>query len=256
MKKAVRLLRLLFVPALSLACTLSPVVTPPPTRTPSPTIRLPARTPIAPTATLRPTPTPEPATLAPPTPTLPAPVFTAEVRAERINLRSGPSTLHTVAGTLTKGNHVSVLGKAPGIDWVLVETSQGKTGWLSVKFLLLHGDLNRLEDVAVRSSYFIEGRVMDSKGTPINGVSLAIYQGEGAGQLRTEATSGADGRFYAYLPLGARGAWMVEVTGVSCKSWIMDSGCRYHGRFSSNGKETIEPPLGAPLYFVFEPQSP
>ncbi len=252
--RSVRLLPIVLVLALSLACTLSPMVSPPATQTPTPTIPVPTRTPPPPTATAYRTPTPLPNTPVPPTPTLPQAAFTAEVLGERLNLRVGPSTLHTIIGTVTKGTYVSVIGKAPGDEWVFVESTSGKAGWLSVQFLQLHGSLSSLEDVQVKSSYIIAGQVVDSAGTPVNGVDLAVYQGEGPNQLRTDATSDATGHFYAYLPVGAQGTWTVEVVGVSCQSWIMDTSCRYHGVFSSKGKETIQPPLSEPLYFVFDNQ--
>ncbi len=250
----VRLLPILSVLALSLACSLSPMVSPPATQTATPTIQLPTRTPPPPTATVYNTPSPTPETPVPPTPTLPPPTFTAEALGERVNLRSGPSTLHTIIGMVPKGTHVSVIGKAAGDEWVFAESTDGKTGWLSTSFLQLHGSLSSLEEIPVKASFIVEGQVVDSAGTPINGVVLAVYKGQGPDQLRTDATSNASGRFYAYLPLGADGSWTVEVVGIGCSSWIMDSNCRYHGVFSAHGKETIQPPVSEPLYFVFDNQ--
>ncbi len=254
--RTARLLPIVFVLVLSaFACTLSPMVDPPPTQTPTVTIPAPTRTPPPPTPTVYLTLTPIPATPVPPTPTLPPPAFTAEVLGKRVNLRSGPSILHSITGMVPKGVYVSIIGKTPGDEWVFVRTSEEKTGWLSVKYLLLHGSLSRLPELPVESSELIEGEIIDGNGNGINGVNLAVYQGEGAEMLRVEAASDATGKFYAYLPAGANGKWTVEVVGVSCRSWIMDPDCQYHGAFRSNGNESIQPPLSQPLYFVFDNRS-
>ncbi len=252
-----RLLPAVFVMALSiLACTLSPMVSPPATQTPTATVRLPTLTHLPPTPTIYFSPSPVPDTPEPPSATLPPPAFSAEVLGERLNLREGPSTLDTITGMVPKGVFVSLIGKAPGNEWVFVENTEGKTGWLSIKYLLLHGNLDHLAELPIPASYVVEGQIVDSTGMAINGVDLAIYQGEGSNQQRTDATTDASGKFYAYLPLNAQGSWTVEVVGISCRSWIMDPNCHFHGAFSSKGKEVFQPPLLEPLYFVFENQVP
>ncbi len=255
--RTVRIIPAVLVLALAIfACTLSPMVGPPSTQTPTVTAPLLTRTPPPSTPTVYQTKTSTPGTPIPPTATLPPASLTAEVLGERVNLRDGPSTLHTITGMVPRYVHVSLIGKAPGDEWVFIQTAQGETGWLSTHYLLLHGSMSRLPDIPTGDSYIVAGEVVDGHGNGINGVNLAVYQGEGEDLLRTDAISDASGKFYAYLPVRLGGQWTVEVVGVRCSSWIMDTSCHYHGAFSSNGKESIRPPLSQPLYFVFANQSP
>jgi cell wall-associated NlpC family hydrolase len=58
---------------------------------------------------------------------------TATVTADALNVRSGPSTTHSVIGKLYKGNTVDILQISNG--WCEVKLSNGKTGWASNDFL-------------------------------------------------------------------------------------------------------------------------
>jgi hypothetical protein len=173
------------------------------------------------------------------------------VTGARVNLRFGPSTLTQITGTVYDGNYVQVQAKAPGDEWFFIRTTQGQDGWVSGDFIDLHGRLDAIPVSEPIDYYVIEGDVRDNANTPVNGVVLAVYQ-ESNPQFRTDATTGQNGHFYAYLPNDTSGRWIAEVVGIDCTSWIMGPDCRLTGSFSGGGRENFEPPLSRPLYFVYQ----
>ena len=58
-------------------------------------------------------------------------------------MRSGPSTSHTLIGTVAKGTKCEVLGKSG--DWYQLKTPQGKIGYI-------RGDYLKVESVTVKTA--------------------------------------------------------------------------------------------------------
>ena len=148
--------------------------TPPPaTATHTATARLPSPTAISvptqapptpmptPTRTARPTATPAPtltvATPLPavtptelaPTPTVRAPVEAPAgeegpfilIKADQLNLRTGPSADFPVRGLALQGDTFAVVGRNPDSSWLLVCCFDGAQVWLAAEFGALTGSL-------------------------------------------------------------------------------------------------------------------
>jgi hypothetical protein len=93
--------------------------------------------------------------------------------------------------------------------------------------------------------------VLDQNGNPVNAINVAVYQGTGASERRTDANTDSSGEFYAYLPEEIKARWQVEVVGVGCSSSIVDTECNYEGRFEP-AVVTIElPQIGELVIFTF-----
>ncbi len=136
--------------------------TPTPTRTPKPTftptpksaaVQLPtAGSTKAPAATAGNQSTPVPsaptATPVPPTPT-PIPSPFAVVKAETLNVRSGPTTRHPIVGKVAKGDRLDIIGKNKQGTWWKVKLPNGKTGWVYAELVEASGNLKQ---VAVASA--------------------------------------------------------------------------------------------------------
>ncbi len=97
---------------------------PTPTATDTPT-NTPTSTPVPPTDTS----TPEP-----PTSTLTPTPINATVKAEALNLRTGPGVEYAIVGQLQQGDIIIVIARNLDGDWLEVE-HEGKTGWVSKEYL-------------------------------------------------------------------------------------------------------------------------
>ena len=189
-------------------------------------------------------------TLLPPTPestatATPPNNVEALVNVESINLRDGPGTIFSIIATASKGTLLKILHKAPGDDWVFVQTPQGKSGWASVAFISPQGSIQEVVVKNIDFAYIISGKVMDETGSPIEGINIAVSQ-QGNTSQRTDANSNSNGEFYAYLPYSKTGIWDVSVVGISCTSHIVTPPCEVSGHFSPdfislNLSETISP---------------
>lgn len=152
----------------SLACALTeliarvPTPVPAPTRTPKPTFTAtpvntptpevpPTATPLPPTPTpaVPPTPTPVPPTPtpeAPPTPTplpptpTPQPKPVAVVQGDRVNVRKGPGTAYPLAGQVTEGTRLEIVGKNQAGDWWQVCCVSNQQAWIAGRLVQVEGD--------------------------------------------------------------------------------------------------------------------
>jgi hypothetical protein len=209
----------------------------------------PTSPPPAPTDTpAPPTPTPEPS----PTPTQPYTPIEAQVNVFSLNLRAGPGTLFKSGGYYNVGAKVTVLGKAPGGQWVKVKTFDNKDGWMFADFLDLKDKITEVPVVPVGDAIVIEGKAADVAGNGIRGINVAITQQSGSQTLRVDAISGADGTFYAYLPTTSSGTWSAEIVGVDCSSPIIEGNCKYSGTFDPSGKVTIDLGQLKPILFTYK----
>jgi uncharacterized protein YgiM (DUF1202 family) len=70
-----------------------------------------------------------------------APVTTARVNNESLNMRQGPGAAYELLRTLSRGDEVAVLALNQTKDWVLVKTANGEWGWVSLAYLAVEGSL-------------------------------------------------------------------------------------------------------------------
>jgi uncharacterized protein YraI len=177
----------------------------------------------------------------------------ARVRVEAINLRQGPGTLFPVLANVPKDEWVTVLGKARGDEWLLVESDQGQ-GWLATSFTDLFQNplVISLPTIPFQRGITLQGQVKDTDGKPVAGVVFGVTQGNPPQQPRAEATSLPDGNFYVYLPLSTVGDWRISLVGVDCSSPVMDENCNYSGEFYPPWVD-ITIPHATPLLFTYTP---
>ncbi len=93
----------------------------------------------------------------------------------------------------------------------------------------------------------IFGNVVDSEGYPIEGINLAINQGD----QRVDVYSGVNGSFSTYLPSSTNPIWNVQVVGIKCSSRVMNN-CMLTGYFELTQGMNVTLPLSKPITFIFE----
>jgi hypothetical protein len=179
---------------------------------------------------------PELPTQVPAPTTAPAPtLLEAEVNADNLNLRGGPSLIHNIISQYQKGEIVTLIARAPGNEWVKVLTKDKKTGWMSVIHLTLKQDINLLPVFEINESLVVKGKVVDANGNGIPGIQVAATRLGGADRVRVDGITLPDGTFFAYAPVEYQGTWLASVVGIDCKSPIVDVNCRNAGVFEPVG---------------------
>ena len=155
---------------------------------------------------------------------------------------------------LSKGTHVQVLGRAPGGEWLYVQTDAKITGWVLYRLVNDGHDGGPTPLVEPQNVQLIKGRIVDLAGVPVSGIGFAFEQGTGAKAARTDATSDATGQFYAYLPLSASGRWVVSQVSVACASNTMDAKCNCIGRCGQADPQSMDVELSSDglLHFVWK----
>ncbi len=209
----------------------------------------------APTATLiQPTSLPVPTNTPPPAPTIVYNGLPAQVNVLNIIMRSGPSTLFDKITSFTQGTQLTIMGKISNNEWVMVNNPQGGFGWMSAQFLS-QVDLSGVPVVPVPSSITITGNAMDTNNIGVDDLDVAVIQGNGTDQRRTDTYTQQDGSFTVYLPDTSQGNWYVEVVGTNCTSRIMDANCNKTGSIT-NPVLIIPLPQTVSITFIYDPNQP
>jgi hypothetical protein len=176
------------------------------------------------------TPGPMPPTIAPTSTAMPAGTpfvpFSVTTWADNVLLRSNPGYLFPQLAILRKGTSLLVLGRSPGTEWLLCQTSDSRVGWVFARLVdQAAGDLKAAPSIWPASAQALAGKVKDQAGVPISGIQFSIVQGGGADAPRNDAVTDDSGTFYAFMPADTNGTWLVSYTAVSCKSNTMDANC-------------------------------
>ena len=155
--------------------------------------------------------------------------FSASVWADNVNVRTNPGYLFPAVRLLTKNSTLTILGKAPGGEWMFARTTDGTAGWVFTQLIQSAGDLQAVPVVEPKDVQLIKGKVVDMQGNPIQGVGFSILQGEGDQRPTNHVLTDSDGEFFSFMPLPASGGWTVFHDSIACKSnvWTDDS-CSYY----------------------------
>jgi hypothetical protein len=185
--------------------------------------------------------------------TAPVPlILEAEVNADNLNLRGGPSLIHNIISQYQKGEIVTMIARAPGNEWVKILAKNKKTGWMSVTHLTLKQDINLLPVFEINESLVVKGKVVDANGNGIPGIQVAVTRLGGADRVRVDGITLPDGTFFAYAPIEYQGTWLASVVGVDCKSPIVDVNCRYAGVFQPTGGVNLTLPATEDVVITYQ----
>jgi uncharacterized protein YgiM (DUF1202 family) len=160
-----------------------------------------------------------PTSSASPTPFTP---FTVKPGVDNLNIRANPGYLFEALLMAQQTDALTVKGKAPGGEWIAVQTADGVEGWVFTELLKSDVDLDKVPVREPKDVVLVKGHVADATGTPIQGVTFDLKQGD----LTNTAVTDANGDFYSFLPSDATGTWNVTQTSVACKSNVWsDTAC-------------------------------
>jgi hypothetical protein len=134
---------------------------------------------------------------------------------DALKLRVGPGELFPSLQLLYPTETVTVLGKAPGGEWILVETLDEVQGWVFGQLLEGEQDLHNVPLMEPENTQVVRGRLSDANGLPISGIQFALTLGT---TERTDALTDENGDFYAFLPADASGDWIVSHVAIACTS--------------------------------------
>jgi len=165
--------------------------------------------------------------------------FTVSVWADNVNVRTNPGYLFPAIRLLAKGSNLTILGKAPGGEWLSARMPDGKQGWVFAQLIQSDADLQAVPVIEPKDVQLIKGRVLDSAGTPIQGVGFTVVQGSADHPATNTVLTDASGEFYSFIPPSARGQWTVTYNAIACKSnvWADNSCSTYKNPY----RGTVEP---------------
>lgn len=164
-------------------------------------------------------------------------------------LRSNPGTMFPAILTLKNHETLTAYGRAPGDEWLFVQTEQNVAGWVSTKFVTIASlELPLLSLIKPSDVQVLHGTVTDSNSDPVTGIGFAVAQGS----IRNDATTDSRGYFYVYMPLSASGQWTISFVSISCKSNVMDANCRCTSGLCRPSPESIGFTLPVQEVFQFE----
>lgn len=188
---------------------------------PTPTIMPPTLTPIVlPTEIPLPTEAPPPLPTFTPSPTAtaaPVVMLSATVNMENFALRAGPGRLFDRLEQYNEGAVVYILGRENSNNWVLVQTSNNRSGWMNLVGLDVSGPLNSLPIFQVNNAIVLHGHVYLPGKLPIKGVGVSITPADVDDPSRNDVCSTNDaGEWSIYLPLDTKGSWAVAPNSFFC----------------------------------------
>jgi len=184
------------------------------------------------TLTVKPTEIPEPSA----TPFVP---FKASVWADNVNVRTNPGYLFPAVRLLPKTTDLTILGKAPGGEWIFARTPDGTAGWVFAQLVESSNDLQAVPVVQPQDVQLIKGQVKDSSGTTIQGVGFSVVQGTGDHPPTNTVLTDLNGEFFSFMPSNALGEWTVSYVAIACKSNVWsDASC---GNYKYPYRGLVEP---------------
>lgn len=245
MKKVIITFTLLLVVISLAACSQpTPAPLPTPTATFSPLILLPTE---MPTAQL-PTPT-QPVIVHTPTARAYVPIA-ADVIFDNYFLRTGPGRMFETIRMYATGDRVTLLARERGNNWVLVQTSDNRSGWMNVVGLQLTGDVTPLPIITVPDAQVVHGHVYRTDKTPATliGVSIASVA-EPTPERQDAVMTNPQGEWFIYLPLDLDGDWVIGVNSYSPNSNAVNASGTLMGNLPGAQKITL--PLTADVNYEF-----
>lgn len=187
----------------------------------------------------------------PPTPFV---SFTVHSAVDGMLFRTNPGTLFDAMLMLGPDDALTVLGSAPGNEWIKVVMEDETEGWVFRQLLESELDLTQLPILQTENAQVITGKVTDTAGSPIQGVAFNITT-EGTTVV---VVSDKNGDFYWFSPTDITGSWEISNSGIACESnvWSDETCATYKAGFTGLVEPTSRsidlPYSGAPITFIFK----
>ena len=152
--------------------------------------------------------------------------FYVVTSVDNLVLRANPGSLFEAKTTIPNATQLLVLGRAPGSEWLFVQTPLERTGWVFSQFVTSENDLILVPFMQPADLQLIRGRVLDENGKPVMGIQFAVVQAKAGSPPRIDSITDETGTFYAFLPVNTTGTWEISFTAIACTSPLMDKDCK------------------------------
>lgn len=167
---------------------------------------------------------------------------TGVVLADRLNVRTGPSTSYSAFHTLYKGNIVKVIGQNNG--WYQIKLSDGRTGWVSGSYLSLNAgaqaqkisSLINLANSLVGTPYVWGGSSLSDGGFDCSGFTQYIFKQVGYNLNRISSDQATQGVFVSRTAILPGDLIFYSLSG--------DGRISHVGLYIGNGKMIHSPKTG------------
>jgi SH3-like domain-containing protein len=165
--------------------------------------------------------------------------FAASVWADNVNVRINPGYLFPAIRLLPKNTNLSILGKAPGGEWMFARTPDGSSGWVLAQLIESTIDLQAVPIIEPQDVQLVKGQVKDLSGTPIQGVGFTVVQGTGDHAPTNTVLTDSNGEFFSFMPSNVHGEWTISYVAIACNSNVWsDPSC---GNYKDPYRGLVEP---------------
>lgn len=194
-----------------------------------------------------PTPLPTPAPTATDVTFIP---FDATVMFDSYILRSGPGRLFSRVDMYLSHTVVTAIGRVAGRDWVLVQTADNQSGWMNRAGLESIGSFDTLPLLQLPNTVVLKGHVWNPDKSPAGYIGVSIQPaGNSNPDLMEHVMTAVDGSWYAYLPAGSKGQWLVGPDSYGCPPTVPTGQCSLPGTFPE--PQTVTLPDASDVFLEF-----
>jgi hypothetical protein len=147
---------------------------------------------------------------------------------------------------------VTLLGREPGNNWVLVQTPNNLSGWMNVVGLTMIGDVTPLPIFQVTNVLVLHGHVWTVDNKPATDVNVGIFSVDNPSANREDnSKTNSVGEWYLYLPSDFKGNWTVGIVAYGCTGNVVNNptDCNLIGKFP--GATAISLPMTADVNIEF-----
>jgi|LSQX01.1.fsa_nt_gb cell wall-associated NlpC family hydrolase len=177
---------------------------------------------------------------------------TGRVTASNLNVRTGPSTSHSIMHVLWNGNRVAVIGESGG--WYRIRLSDGRTGWVSGKYLEIAGEpqqdtVQQKVDKVIATAksligtpYVYGGESPQEGGFDCSGLTQYVYKQAGITLNRISSDQAKQGAAISYAN--------IKPGDLVCFSFNMNGKVDHVGIYIGNGQMIHSPRTGETVKIV------
>lgn len=156
----------------------------------------------------------------------------AEVIYDNYLLREGPGRLFEPIGMFDSGTPITVIGRAEGHDWVLVQMPNRKLGWMNRVGIRGIDPFDTLPVIPVADAVMVQGQMWNPDGTPAQYIGFSLQpRGNTDHDFSDHVTTGNDGTWTAFLPGDTTGDWEVSADSYGCPPEVAPGQCSLPGTF-------------------------
>ncbi len=127
-----------------------------------------------------------------------------------------------------------------------------KVGWMLAAHITIQGELSSVPVLPISESLVATGKITTAAGEPLAGIQVGMTRVGGVEVVRVDGISQSDGSIFIYAPVEYQGTWLASVIGVDCTSPIVDTNCRFAGKFEPVDGIPLKMPQENQINFIYQ----